>query len=143
MELLGRYSRESGLHQKLDRAWQHAQTIPTKDLTLLPPPVVRPRQLSRRLSAEQITNMITDYQAGLSSRQVADRYDISKQSALKILRQHQVTRPRSRITDERVYKAKALFDQGLSVAKAANKLGIPATTLTRAFRKRGLPTSHT
>jgi len=55
-----------------------------------------PRMLGKRPSRSVIPRMIMDYQAGLSSRELATKYDSSKTVVLRILKAEGVTRPRGK-----------------------------------------------
>jgi DNA-directed RNA polymerase specialized sigma24 family protein len=50
-------------------------------------PQARPRNLSRRLSPDQIRAIIEKYEAGQDSRQLATQFNISAPSVLRLLHQ--------------------------------------------------------
>jgi hypothetical protein len=52
------------------------------------------RKLGKRPSRSIIPKLIMDYQAGLSSRQLATKYNSSKSVVLRILKAEGITRPR-------------------------------------------------
>lgn len=60
-----------------------------------PPPPKAPRvhAVSRRLGPEAVERLIADYIGGMKAADVATRYGISKDAALRLLHQHGVVRP--------------------------------------------------
>lgn len=137
VELLRRYSGESNGITPLDKAWIGTRSIRTRPSETTPPtPKRQPYKINQRLPSATVTQLIADYLTGASSREVAERYGIAKQSALRLLRDHQVARPRSRITEAQVDHAAALVEGGLSIATAAQRVGVPPTTMRRALKKR-------
>jgi hypothetical protein len=99
-----------------------------------------PRKLRGRPPRSIIAQMILDYQAGLSTRDVAGKYDLPKTSALMILRAEGVLRPREQITEAQIRQASRLIQQGDTFSKAAAQLGVASSTLRYQLKRRGLPT---
>jgi AraC-like DNA-binding protein len=141
VEVLQRCSRLQGVDNRLCKALTYARSV-TADAPTLEAKPSQAHKLSQRLTPEVIEQIIADHAAGSSTRKLGLKYDLHRNSVTRLLQAEGVTRPRTRITDEHVEQAKNLFNEGLSVAKAAQQLGIAPTTMTRAFQVRGLPTSH-
>jgi AraC-like DNA-binding protein len=106
------------------------------DLTLVSPP----RKLRKRPPRSIIAQMILDYQAGLSMRDLAAKYELPKTGVLNILHAEGVARPRERITEQQIRQATRLIHRGDTINKAAAKLGVSNSTLRYQLKRRGLPT---
>jgi DNA-directed RNA polymerase specialized sigma24 family protein len=91
--------------------------------------------LAQRLSTAAIEALLADYATGLSSREVADRHSLSKQSVLKLLRQHQVVRPRARVSDHQLVDVVRLRESGMTIRDIGAKVELPPTTVFRALHK--------
>ena len=141
MEVLQRCSRLQGVDVRLCKALNHARSVTLGAPELLAPPS-RPHKLAQRLAPEVIEQIIVDYLAGSSTRKLGLKYGLHKNSILGLLKRNDVSKPRTKITDEQVDQALKLFRDGHSLVKAAQQLGLASTTMVRAFQRRGLPTRH-
>jgi AraC-like DNA-binding protein len=88
-----------------------------------------PRVLRERLPRSIISEMILEYQAGASTRDLAAKYDRSKTAVLNILKAQGVVRPRERITEQQIKKASRLIHRGHTINRAAAQLGVASSTL--------------
>jgi hypothetical protein len=84
--------------------------------------------------------MILDYQAGASTRNLAVKYDRPRSTVLSILHAEAVVRPRERITEEQIKKARRLIQRGHTINRAAAQLDVASSTLRYQLKQRGLPT---
>ncbi len=100
MEVLGRYSKLDRFQKRLDRLEKALVTAPNRsDPTT---ETWQPHALNRRLTADQQSQLITDYQAGDGCTVLSRRYGISENGALDHLRRHGVTlRPPGKVTTDR------------------------------------------
>lgn len=99
-----------------------------------------PRVLREPLPRSIISKLILDYQSGASTRALAAKYDRPKTTILQILHAEGVVRPREQLTEQQIHAASRLIRGGLSVNKAAAKLGVSNSTLRYQLKRRGLPT---
>jgi hypothetical protein len=128
VELLGRYS-------KLPQLSNLGQSDSLRSVPIAPSRVHAAR---RRLSAEIIQQLLTDYQAGVPSAQLAQRHGISKGAVLRLLREHQVPVRLQRITPAEVEQAIQLYEAGNSLAVVGNRLGYSPGTIHLALRRAGV-----
>ena len=96
MDLLGRYLNAVELNDQL-RSLREAKSAPNE---IQPEPTSIPRihALERRLARQDFDQILVDYLAGKSSRQLAHEYNLSKTSVLRILHRWGVVRPRGDTT---------------------------------------------
>lgn len=130
MELLRRYSKLPLL------------SVVSKPSTVLrpQPEPAPPHKLSRRLAPEVLEQLVADYQAGASCRQVAVRYGVSKASVMRLLGERGELRPQRVLDDALLDEAAVLYATGLSLQTVGERLGVSASALCRLFRLRGIPT---
>jgi hypothetical protein len=96
-----------------------------------------PERVSSRSSPTTITNTLRQhvlalYQAGRTSRQIADELCVAKSTVLGIVNAGGVVRPTNRIlTDEQVAEAKLLRSQGWLYREIGEKYGVHKDTIRR------------
>jgi len=128
VELLGRYSNLPNLPQILKYNTSHTVPIAT--------PHVHPAR--RRLSAETVQQLTTDYQAGVPSTQLAQRYGISKGAVLRLLRKQGIPTRRQSMTAAETEQAARLYQAGNSLAAIGAKLGYDHGTVHHALKRAGV-----
>jgi hypothetical protein len=96
VDLLGRYSKEVELDVLLRSLGQVAAEPRESRPEVAPLP--RIHALERRLQREDFGQILVDYLAGKTSRQLAHEYNLSKSSVLRILHRSGVVRPRGDAT---------------------------------------------
>jgi len=129
VELLGRYS-------KLPNLLQLPQYSTNRTIPVATAPHVHAAR--RRLSVDAIRQLVTDYQAGVPSTQLATRYGISKGAVLRLLREQGIAIRRKAITAAEVEQAIQLYGQGLSLAAVGAQLGYDHGTIHRALKRAGI-----
>jgi transposase-like protein len=82
-----------------------------------------PRRVNRRLSKAEFAQLVADYQAGTSTRNLASTYGISKASVTKVLTQHGVQRRFQGLSPVQSAEAARLYKAGGSVVQVAESLG--------------------
>jgi transposase len=100
-------------------------------------PAARPRRVSHRLGAEAIEQLVTDYLAGATTRDLAARYELSKTTVTRLLRQRGAVRTRG-LTTEQITLGLELYALGYSVARAAEALDVHVNTLYGALTRAGV-----
>jgi FixJ family two-component response regulator len=96
VDLLGRYSKEVELDVLL-RSLGQVTPGPSQSLPEATP-TPRIHALERRLRREDFDQILVDYLAGKTSRQLAREYNLSKTSVLRILHRSGVVRRRGDTT---------------------------------------------
>jgi hypothetical protein len=85
-----------------------------------------------------VQQLLGDYQAGISANQLAVRYQLSRSSVRRLLREAGVPRRYQAMTDGEVDQAVALYQAGLTISEVAAKLDRPWSTAQTALGRRGI-----
>ena len=99
-----------------------------------PPP--RIHALDRRLDPETLLQLVSDYQAGVSANQLAERHQLSRSSIRRLLHESGVPRRYQAMTEAEVDQAVELYQSGLTIAQVAAKLDRPWSTVQTALTRR-------
>jgi transposase len=92
--------------------------------------------IDRRLSPETLQQLVGVYQAGVSANQLAVRYQLSRSSVRRLLRESGVARRYQAMTDEEAHQAVELYQSGLTIAQVAAKLDRPDSTIQTSLARR-------
>lgn len=95
-------------------------------------------RLDQRLDPEAAAELVSAYEAGLSSHKLARQYNLSKTSVLKLLREPGVDVRYQGLTPDQIEQAARLYVGGLSLAQVGTQLGADRTTIWLALKKRGV-----
>lgn len=109
--------------------------------TSAPLPVQAPRpkrNKAKRLKEAQVKELVDAYAEGASTHQLADRFDIKRQTVSSILKRNGITPRWRRLTEEDVDQAERLYVRGLSLARVADRLKVDPETVRLRLRKRGV-----
>jgi AraC-like DNA-binding protein len=118
---------------------ERVEATPKREPSLIDQPV-RPYRIDRRLSPDQITELVTAYQSGTSTPKLCQQYGLSKWSVLKILNDHGVPMRQPRhLTEAQIDQAVGQYEAGDSLVTIARQLGSSPTTIHRALTARGVP----
>ena len=142
MELAQRYSNLDTV-QKTLRMLQSAGLIspdgrPVDRSDRSREPIVQPFKLTQRLDNSTINEIITNYESGKSSYELAEECGISKNSVIKLLREAGVPIRNQPLTDQQVTEAIRLYEAGKSLAKIGAHLGVDHGTVWRQLKKCGV-----
>jgi DNA-directed RNA polymerase specialized sigma24 family protein len=130
VELLGRYSNQAKLREKLQGLLlMEAARSPDE-------PSRPPKQVQVRLSAAQEVELLERYLAGERAFELAKAYGVDRRTVADRLSRAGVRRPRSMTDQERIDAAR-LYGQGWSCARIADRLGRHAGTVWLALRSAG------
>jgi hypothetical protein len=136
VEAIGRNSNFAHVSKKWsDLRKQIAQSPPRPPLSVKDAP--KPRS-KRFLSAQDIADIVTWYQAGETTQQVGTRYGISKTRVATLLRQEGITIRRQGLTNEQVSEATDFYAAGESLAWIGARYDVSHTTVAAAFRRQGV-----
>jgi hypothetical protein len=137
VEVLQRYAKLPIVASDLRRALTVSKSPRRKEPERAP---YQPKALRRRLGENALNQMIADYQAGWTARQLADRYGIAKTSVQNHLHLAGVeVRGRNSLPPEQITHAAALYATGLSLDVVGAVLGVSGSTVYRYFDLAGLP----
>lgn len=98
----------------------------------------RVHRLDVRLGTEALKQLIDDYEAGVTSTELRERYGLSKGSVLRVLHEAGVATRRQPLSADRVASACRLYASGLTIRQVAAELGVPKTTVQNALARAGV-----
>ena len=98
----------------------------------------RVHALHRRLSQEIRDQLLADYQAGISAKQLAGRYQLSRSSIRVLLRESGLPQRYQAMTETETNQAVELYGAGSTIAEVAAVLGRPCSTIQTALARRGV-----
>lgn len=109
-----------------------------------PPSIKRDRpRRARQLDAEQVEQLIADYQSGVTVYELGDRFGIERRTVSSILHRHGVPMRRRGLSPDQVDDAIHLYNLGWSLARVGQHLDVDHTTVLNKLRERGIPTRDT
>lgn len=103
------------------------------------PPKPRYR-LAQRLELGQIDQLLADYRAGATTRDLAEKYNVSKTAVTKLLTAHDVPLRHQGLSPSQVTEATRLYTTGRSVAQAALSLAVSPSSVYDALKRSGVHT---
>jgi hypothetical protein len=98
----------------------------------------RPRQRHRRLSGEEIIQLIKAYEDHQPVHQIAQKFGIHRVTASALLRRHGAAMRCAGVRPEEVPVAVSLYGDGLSCARLGIRFGVSTTTIWRMLRAAGV-----
>jgi DNA-binding NarL/FixJ family response regulator len=131
VELLGSYSNS---RQPLERLQLLLETPPARPSDQ---PKRKPRQLQRRLSADQQTELLARYLSGERAHRLAQAFGVHRGTVAKLLADNDVRRPRS-LTAEEIAESIELYRQGWSCRRIGEQLGRDDGTIWLVLKKGGV-----
>ncbi|KJF18060.1 helix-turn-helix domain-containing protein [Acidithrix ferrooxidans] len=96
------------------------------------------QQVQNRLTFEQITELVADYQDGSTILDLVETFGIHRTTVLRHLKYKQIPRRRSRMNQIEIEKAVRLYTLGQSCESIAFELRVGASTIRRALKKAGV-----
>jgi DNA invertase Pin-like site-specific DNA recombinase len=135
--LVEQLSSHSSTLLSLVKEVEQADDRPPEALTASPS-THRP-QLQRRLSSDEIADLVVSYQAGTTVNELARIYRINRTTILEHLRRQGVQRRRPRrLQPVDIDKAVRLYVSGTSIESIAHELRVGPTTVRRVLRQAGV-----
>lgn len=101
------------------------------------PPSSR-KQHQRRLDADQIAELVAEYQAGLLAKELATRWGINRHTVMKHLRASGVELRRQGIAEADIPEVVRLYESGLSLARIGERYGCEHSTVRNVLLKMGV-----
>jgi len=102
------------------------------------PPGRRLPGTARQLDADQTRALIDAYQAGATVYQLGPQFGIDRRTVGKILSRNGVQTKHPGLSPEDIDQAAQLYEDGWSLARIGEHLGVTATTVHRRLRERGV-----
>ncbi len=130
MELLGRYSNWTSW---ADRARSIDRRGPDRTEAR-----ARTRGTARRLTEDEVTELVTDYEGGATVYDLAKRFKIHRNTVSGHLHLRDIKMRGQSMTEEQVDLATRLYQQDWSVARIGSHLGVNGGTVWLALRARGV-----
>jgi len=96
-----------------------------------------PRQIHHRLTTDDTKRLIDLYTQGELIDDLVTQFHISRTTVMEHVERAGV--PRRNLLTRRLEEAQQLYDQGWSLARIGQHLGVNASTVWRTFRKAVLP----
>jgi hypothetical protein len=97
-----------------------------------------PPRSKRFLTADDLTDIATGYEAGATTNHIASRYSISKTRVATVLREQGITIRRQGLTNEQVSEATNFYGAGRSLAWLGDRYDVSHTTVATALRRQGI-----
>jgi DNA-binding CsgD family transcriptional regulator len=105
--------------------------------------VRRIKQKQKRLSAEEIAQLISLYQSGMTVYDLADKFDCNRQTVSAHLKANGIKLRRQRLSEKQVDEIIRLYQSGISCLKVGEMLGIDSTSVHNYLVKCGIPRRST
>ncbi|ADJ49996.1 hypothetical protein AMES_8171 [Amycolatopsis mediterranei S699] len=93
---------------------------------------------ARQLRADQIEQLIADYQSGATVYELGDRFSIERRTVSTILRRHDVPMRRRGLSPEQVNDAIHLYNLGWSLARIGTQMDVTADTVRKRLLEHGV-----
>jgi DNA-directed RNA polymerase specialized sigma24 family protein len=92
----------------------------------------------KRLSEEQVQQLVEGYETGATVYQLARQFGIARQTVSKVLKAQGVTMRMQGLTPEQIDEAVRLYEVGWSLARIGAKLRVDAGTVHARLRECGV-----
>jgi DNA invertase Pin-like site-specific DNA recombinase len=97
------------------------------------------KQPQKRLTQNEIDQIILAYQSGKSTNELARIYGCNRHTICDQLKKHSIEIDRSKIkTEEKSKEIIALYKRGLTAAEVAKQTGLSAATIQRHLAEQGI-----
>lgn len=94
---------------------------------------------ARPLAAQKADELVAAYVAGDPVRDLADRFQVSRETVNQIVRKRGIPiRPRG-LSPEQIDEAEHLYREGWSLARIGKRMDVDARTVHRRLNERGVP----
>lgn len=100
----------------------------------------KPHRLDVRLDNESVKQLARDYESGASAEELGRRYELSKGSVLRLLRESGAKLRWQSVPVDMVAECVRLSESGLTLREIALHMVIPKSTVQDALCASGMPT---
>lgn len=104
----------------------------------MPEVAIPPRSLRRRFTCQEISEIVSRYQAGDSIPALCRDFGLSKGGVLQLLRDEGVEMRKQAITPEDAKQAARFYEDGLSVAEIVEQIGYSYSTVRKCLHASGV-----
>jgi len=115
-----------------------ADSMPTLLRRQMPLKITRTRQAQRRLTSEQVEQLVVEYQAGDSMQNLASKWRMHRTTVADHLRRAGVAVREGGIPAERLDEAIRLYGEGRSCQRLARLYGCNSETVRQALKRAGV-----
>ncbi len=115
-----------------------ARALPALTTLSESPSVPSARPVQRRLTANQVVELVAEYQAGADMRELAVRWQVHRTTVAGHLRRAGVELRRQGLTEEHLDEAVRLYSEGWSLQRLAERYGCDAETVRSYVRRSGV-----
>lgn len=98
----------------------------------------RAHQLSNRLSAEQVDEIIQRYSSGESARSLANKLDVAPSALIRLLRERNIVVRRQVVTEEIEQAMVQGYEVGTTMVELEAKYGFSHGAVLRALHRAGV-----
>jgi len=98
---------------------------------------VRRQKIRRKLSGEEISELVQGYRVGLTVYELATQFGIHRETVAGILEREGVPRRRRPLSPSQIERASILYGSGWSLAQVGAELGCDPSTVWRTLAKIG------
>lgn len=95
---------------------------------------------ARRLDDAQVQRLMEGYQSGATVYELADQFEIGRNTVCRILRRHQVPMRRRGLSATQTAEAIQLYLHGCAPPRIGQRMGVDAATARRRLRENGITT---
>jgi len=133
--------------QKYEQALRAAERLLAGDL---PTPVAAPdyeptrriRQAQHRLTSDEISAIGEEYQAGMSTREIAEARKINRETVSLALRRAGIPTRKLEISAEQLAEAAELRTEGWSLNRLGKRFGVDPKTIKKRLARWAAEISH-
>jgi hypothetical protein len=129
---MGRYLNPSDQGERLR---QVLEMVPSGPQTAIPR---TPKQVHRRLQPLQVDEVVSQYLAGATLKELGKQYQVHQTTISELLEQRGVQRRYRSLSVDRVAEAVKLYESGLSLVRVGNLLQVNSGTVWQALKGRGV-----
>lgn len=100
-------------------------------------PSPAPRRLDIRLDEARLQQLLADYQAGSTGRQLAERYSLARSTVISLIRNHGVEVRHPRVTPDEAAEMVALHRAGVRQVDIAARFGRDPGNIWHVLKRAG------
>lgn len=109
------------------------------DEVMRDPAAVTEARQNRMLSPAEVDELVALYERGATERSLAARFGAHRQTVSEHLKRAGVVkRPKTKMTESMVSRARELYEQGWSGPRISRALGINVDTIYKALKRAGV-----
>jgi uncharacterized protein (DUF433 family) len=124
--------------RKFERLRRLADALPALLRRRMRSKKIRARQVQRRLTPEQVDQLVAEYQAGDSMLQLAKSWRLHRTTVAEHLGRAGIAVRQRGISTERLGDAARLYQDGWSCQRLASHFGCNAETMRQALKQAGV-----